>query len=154
MGRTSPLKRELARQLRVRGTASERFLWRFLRGGRVAGLKFRRQRPLFGFIVDFYCARARLAIELDGPIHVAAVDADRDLILLREGIRVLRFKNEELERDIGAVIRRILREASEPPLPEREREGAQRRRVRASCRAKPASPLSRNGRGKARSADG
>ena len=57
---------ERARALRREATDAERFLWSLLRNRQFLGLKFRRQHPLGGYIVDFYCHEARLGIELDG----------------------------------------------------------------------------------------
>ena len=63
-------------------------------------MKFRRQWPLYGFIVDFFCYELRLAIELDGAAHDeptrAELDVLRDAVLKRHGIRVIRLKNSEL----------------------------------------------------------
>jgi very-short-patch-repair endonuclease len=63
-----------------------------LRGRKILGLKFRRQQVVLGFVVDFYCAEKRLALELDGPIHLLQKDYDteRDRLLAEGGIRVVR----------------------------------------------------------------
>ena len=58
-----------ARRLRRVATAPEKRLWSRLRNRQLAGLKFRRQEPICGRVVDFFCAEARLAIELDGSGH-------------------------------------------------------------------------------------
>jgi very-short-patch-repair endonuclease len=64
------------------------------------GLKFRRQHPVGGFVLDFYCPSLSLAIELDGPCHdtpeQAAHDAARSALLAARGIRVLRLPNSEV----------------------------------------------------------
>lgn len=103
-----------ARQLRQEATVPERILWGLLRGKQISGLRFRRQYPVAGFIVDFYCAEARLAIELDGVSHLGrrANDAERTRILQGHGLRVIRFTNDELlqGRDVVAnVIDRTVR---------------------------------------------
>jgi len=67
--RVSCSKRDLARRLRREATEAETRAWEALRDRRCLGLKFRRQQVVRGYIVDFYCAEHRLAIEIDGPIH-------------------------------------------------------------------------------------
>ena len=62
-------KLELARRLRREPTQAERVLWQALRGRMLGGFKFRRQHIVAGFVVDLYCPTARLAIEVDGPVH-------------------------------------------------------------------------------------
>jgi imidazole glycerol-phosphate synthase subunit HisF len=57
------------RKLRRESTATESLLWKVIRNGKVDGFKFRRQHPISGFIVDFYCHEAKLLIEIDGDIH-------------------------------------------------------------------------------------
>ncbi len=84
---------------------------------RQLGLLIRRQQPLLGrFIVDFYCARARLCIEIDGDSHVepgqAAYDEVRTAALNRSGYRVVRFTNGQVETNLSAVLEAI-RAASE-----------------------------------------
>lgn len=66
--------------------------------------------PIGGFVVDFPCPRAALAIEMDGIEHDAGRDARRDSSLRAVGIDVIRFPNEEVFRDYGAVLDTILRE--------------------------------------------
>lgn len=101
---------ERAKELRRNMTPEERALWQRLRGNRLGGWHFRRQQVIRGFIVDFYCHAARLAVELDGPVHQAQTgrDIERDTILEGLGVHVLRFKNEELVQDLEGVLRRIL----------------------------------------------
>lgn len=67
--RVSRSKRDLARRLRRRATEAEIRAWEVLRDRRSLGLKFRRQQVIRGYIVDFYCAELRLAIEIDGSVH-------------------------------------------------------------------------------------
>jgi very-short-patch-repair endonuclease len=66
-----------------------------------------------GFIVDFYCDAARLAVELDGAFHDADYDAQRDRELARVGVGVLRIENSELRRDLVSVLDRICERARE-----------------------------------------
>jgi very-short-patch-repair endonuclease len=99
----------LARQMRSDPTPAENYLWQRLRREQVMGYKFRRQHPIERFIVDFYCPQAWLVIEVDGDIHEMQQEADalRQAYLESLGLRVLRFRNEEVLRHIDAVIERI-----------------------------------------------
>jgi very-short-patch-repair endonuclease len=87
-----------ARELRAKGTDSERRLWGELRNRRLGGWKWRRQSPIGPFIVDFYCPAARLVVELDGPQHQDQADYDRrrTAYLQRAGVRVIRFASENI----------------------------------------------------------
>ena len=102
------------RELRRESTDAEHLLWRLLRGRQLAGHKFRRQHEFGGFVLDFFCADAHLAIEVDGGQHFseegAARDHERTQFLEANGIRVLRFTNTEILSELGAVGEAILRE--------------------------------------------
>ena len=100
-----------ARGLRQDSKFSERLLWSRLRDGRCGGLKFRRQQPLGKYVGDYYCASARIVLELDGKSHVGrlAEDKERQAFLEGLGIRVIRFTNEEVLGDVEAVVAKILR---------------------------------------------
>jgi very-short-patch-repair endonuclease len=102
---------ELAQSLRREQTEEERLLWCLLRGRKLGGFKFRRQHPLGQFVLDFYCPKARLAIELDGGVHEEAIqhelDRCRDLWFRARGIQVLRFTNKELQENPGWVLHLI-----------------------------------------------
>ena len=114
---------ELSRQLRRNFTESENLLWQELRNRKLGGYKFNRQFPIiyneaYGkkdfFILDFYCAEKKIAIELDGSVHdnQPEYDRDRDLILLDLGIRVVRYKNEdvkEIEILLGKILEVLMR---------------------------------------------
>jgi putative DNA methylase len=91
-------KARLAAEFRKQPTEAEARAWEMLRDRRLLGLKFRRQQPIRGFIVDFYCAEHRLALELDGAVHESQAEYDqaRDQILASEDIRVLRVRNEDV----------------------------------------------------------
>ena len=104
--------RTRARTLRRDLTAPERLLWLLLRRNQL-GLHFRRQHPVGPFILDFYCAAAKLCVEIDGPVHD---DTAAYAWLAREGIRVLRFSVEELERR-PAVIMAAIAQAAPPSTP-------------------------------------
>ena len=97
MNRVKPVKITWARQHRASPTAAERALWTALRGRRLDGFYFRRQVPLLGYIVDFYCARARLVVEADGSYHDTRrrYDARRDAALRSTlGLSILRLPND------------------------------------------------------------
>jgi very-short-patch-repair endonuclease len=108
-GQHAPQKRALARHLRREMTPAEALLWHRLRRNQWKGLHFRRHQVIDGFIVDFYCHAAGLVIELDGSVHEthAAYDAERDEILTRRGLKVLRFSNDRVEHELKTVLAEI-----------------------------------------------
>ncbi|MFA6564751.1 MAG: endonuclease domain-containing protein [Verrucomicrobiia bacterium] len=69
---------QITRLLRRRPTPAEKLLWRWLRGRRFSGFKFRRQHPIGDYVLDFYCCDARLDIELDGGGHNERAQELRD----------------------------------------------------------------------------
>jgi very-short-patch-repair endonuclease len=98
-----------AKTLRRRMTPEERTLWHRLRTNKLAGLHFRRQHVVEGYIVDFYCPRARLVIEVDGSAHAIrrAEDEVRDEILDARGLKVLRVTNVDVQTNIDGVLRTV-----------------------------------------------
>ena len=106
-----PEKLDRARQFRKNPTPDERTLWEALRSDALAGLHFRRQQVIGGFIADFYCASAQVAIELDGPVHVHAEqmreDAERDRVLASRGIRTMRIASERVGTELAKVLEEI-----------------------------------------------
>jgi methionine--tRNA ligase beta chain len=126
---------ELARKLRRDQTDAETLLWALLRDRQLADVKFRRQHPIeiegAKYIADFFCADARLAVELDGGQHAEQQallkDRERDRMLLLKGIRTLRFWDNEVMGDIAAVLESIylalISAAPSPPTPLPEGEG-------------------------------
>ncbi|MBV1704040.1 MAG: DUF559 domain-containing protein [Hyphomicrobiales bacterium] len=93
--------------MRRAATPAEALLWRELRSGRFEGVKFRRQAPVDGRVVDFLCASQRITIELDGDGHDAARDASRRLIVERAGYVELRFSNLEVKERLDWVLGEI-----------------------------------------------
>jgi very-short-patch-repair endonuclease len=89
-------------------TQPERTLWALLRRNEL-GWHFRRQHPIGPYVLDFYCAAMKLAVEVDGPVHHEQVDRDqrRTVWLEKEGIRLLRFSTEEVDARPAAVIAAI-----------------------------------------------
>ena len=100
-----------ARLLRKKATEAERILWRHLRNRNFAGYKFRRQHPFEDYVLDFYCPRAKLAVELDGGGHNYRAcqirDQARSKFLARHGVTVLRFWNHQVRRELDSVLRAI-----------------------------------------------
>jgi very-short-patch-repair endonuclease len=101
--------RGFARSMRKDPTDAESELWQALRGRRLGNLKFRRQVPLNGFILDFVCFEAGLVVELDGSQHLGSqADARRDAMLAGRGLMTLRFENDDVKDDVDAVCAKIL----------------------------------------------
>jgi very-short-patch-repair endonuclease len=98
-----PLK--FQREARRNRTEPEKRLWQALRNRQVSGSKFRNQVWLGPFLVDFYCAEAKLAIEVDGETHghQQAYDAQRTAWLEGEGFRLIRFTNQEVMTNLEGV---------------------------------------------------
>jgi len=100
-----------AEKLRATMTEAEKILWEELRNKRFLDLKFRRQHPISRFIVDFYCHKFKLVIELDGNIHnlpeVKERDKNREVELKEFGLNILRMKNHEITNDLNAALEKI-----------------------------------------------
>jgi 5-methyltetrahydrofolate--homocysteine methyltransferase len=109
-----------ARKLRQEETEAEAMLWDALRGKRLNGLKFRRQHPYEKTILDFFCVDHQLVVELDGSIHNLPdqfeSDEERTKFLNDHGLKVIRFRNEEILKNLPAVLQRIVEETP-PDLP-------------------------------------
>jgi very-short-patch-repair endonuclease len=126
-------QRDFARTLRNEPTPAEKRLWHFLRAQKLGGHKFRRQAAIGSYIVDFVCFATKLIVELDGPQHLEpdAVQHDerRSDWLVARGFRVLRFRNQELDENIHAVVDAIVGALAEmqpslgSPLPNPPAEG-------------------------------
>ncbi len=108
--RRKAFKTALAKDLRTAMTDAERRLWSKLRSAQL-GVRFRRQQPIGPYIVDFYCAAARLVVEVDGGQHNGAQkahDARRDRWLRDEGYEVLRFWNNEVLANTDGVLTDVM----------------------------------------------
>jgi very-short-patch-repair endonuclease len=112
MENDNPKLRRFARVMRKEPASTEKVMWRLLRNRRLAGFKFRRQHPFGPYILDNYCARAKLVVELDGDSHATEEgrenDCARDAYLIANGILVLRFWNGEVHNELDAVLDRIV----------------------------------------------
>jgi len=121
--------KNIVRNLRKNQTEAEVILWNELRNRKFDGIKFLRQHAIiyeninndfFFYVPDFYCAKYKLAVELDGVIHAfnREKDYNRELILMSKGIKVIRFKNEEIKdiERVKAEIRRHFTHPLDPPL--------------------------------------
>ena len=89
-------------------TDAEQVLWKRIRRKQIQGAQFYRQKPLLGFVVDFYCAKAHLVIEIDGSQHLETEnqqkDAARDQALAARGLYVLRFDNCQILKETDSVL--------------------------------------------------
>lgn len=106
--RVNPEKLQRARELRHEMTPAEKILWSELRGNKL-GVHFRRQQIIAGFIVDFYCHKAGLVIELDGGIHTGQqiYDIERDKVLGELGLRIIRIRNDDVFKNLPQVLKQI-----------------------------------------------
>jgi very-short-patch-repair endonuclease len=105
-----------ARELRNNLTDAERTLWRHLRLRQINGHKFRRQRPIGPYIVDFVCLEKRVVVEVDGGQHSEQIpyDEKRDAWLRAEGFAVLRFWDHEVLTQLDSVKQSIWRALRNP----------------------------------------
>lgn len=116
-----------ARQLRKNMTDSERAFWKRLRGKQILGVQFYRQKPVGGYIVDFFAPKVKMVVEVDGSQHRESdhveKDKRRDAYLWRLGLRVLRFDSRQVLLETDGVVDVIYREMLErlkwksPPSP-------------------------------------
>src|SRR5476649_1648451 len=109
---------DLCRELRQQETPAEKLLWEHLRNRKLFNQKFLRQHPIcadfaFGrnlyYIPDFYCHKAKLVIEADGPIHLQKkeYDKNRDEVLAALGLTILRFDNFQILNETQMVLQII-----------------------------------------------
>jgi very-short-patch-repair endonuclease len=129
-------QRDFARALRNQPTDAEKRLWHFLRAKKLRGRKFRRQAAIGPYLVDFVCFADKLIVELDGPQHLdpqaTEHDERRTNWLAARGFRILRFRNQQLDENIRAVVDAIARTIDEleargpkPPSPALPAEGTE-----------------------------
>jgi very-short-patch-repair endonuclease len=117
----------IAREMRRKPTEAENSLWQCLRNRQLLGFRFRRQHSIDRFIVDFYCAKARLVIEVDGEVHQYRAEEDliRQEYLESYGLKIIRFSNDAVLNNVNEVVKQILTFLTSPPLvpPLRQRRG-------------------------------
>jgi very-short-patch-repair endonuclease len=114
---TEPKRKELRNSL----TPAETVLWKHLQRRQLEGKKFRRQVGIGPYIVDFFCPECRVVVELDGAAHLgiagAEYDARRTEYLEEKGIRVIRFENQTVFRELEWVLEAIRRSLAQPTTP-------------------------------------
>jgi very-short-patch-repair endonuclease len=115
-----------AKFLRKNMTMAEKMLWNELKSKKLKEIKFRRQHPILFFILDFYCHQYQLGIELDGENHLSTkqreYDNYRTQILSKFGVKILRFRNDEVIDDLDSIISTIIntienKKENSPPAP-------------------------------------
>jgi very-short-patch-repair endonuclease len=108
------------KNLRKKVTPAEAVLWKYIKSEKLEGIKFRRQYSVNNYILDFYCPKFKLAIELDGAHHFSEEgiinDSERDEYLKSVGIKVLRFENDLIMKRLETVLSIILEEIQKTPL--------------------------------------
>lgn len=101
-------------RLRQNETEAERILWERLRKKQVLGLRFRRQHPISKFVLDFYCHKVKLAIEVDGGYHLKPEQQRADQLRTEEleaiGVKIIRFENTQVLQETDAVVADIEKE--------------------------------------------
>ena len=111
MHQYNPKIKTTARTLRKNMTDSELKLWSRIRRKQIFGLQFYRQRPIGNYIVDFYCPKAQLVLEVDGLQHMQELavrkDNYRDSYLKQQGIKVLKFDNLQVLKQLNAVVEKV-----------------------------------------------
>jgi very-short-patch-repair endonuclease len=110
----------VAAQMRQRMTPAEAVLWQELKGRKLLGVKFERKRPIDRYVVDFYCVRLGLAIDVD-PISTderfsVHHERERDVRLRLGGVTVLRFSDDEVVHNLDGVLSRIRQTVRYLPL--------------------------------------
>ena len=109
--RINNAKLRQARTLRKNMTEAEKVLWEHLRNRRLAGLKFRRQQIIEGYVVDFFCHELKLVVETDGEIHNTPEQKEKDKkrrnTFNSRGLKEIRFKNREVLNNISTVLDKI-----------------------------------------------
>jgi very-short-patch-repair endonuclease len=100
-----------SQRLRREMTEAEQHLWQYLRRKQIHGVQFYRQKPILNYIADFYSAKAKLVIELDGNQHYEPEHRKEDLIrdraLAELGLLTLRYSNQQVFTETGAVVKEI-----------------------------------------------
>ena len=103
--------KEFSRELRSNQTLGETLLWTQLQRRQVRGYQFNRQKPLGNYIVDYYCKKLQLVIEVDGNSHhfeeISVRDVERQRILEEKGLKFLRFTEHDVRKNMEIVLSQI-----------------------------------------------
>ena len=104
-------KKDLRKKLRNEAPQAERILWGKIQGSQLSNLKFRRQYGVGSFVIDFYCPKLRLAIEVDGDSHykdgAEVYDKKRQKYIEEHNIHFLRFTNDDIYNNLDGVLEMI-----------------------------------------------
>ena len=116
--------KQLSRNLRNNSTLSEVLLWNELKARKINGYQFMRQKPIGKYIVDFYCSKLNLAIEVDGDSHGYKNEIVRDQLkdkyLTSLGIHIIRYDDSDVKNNISGVIDNLIDwidQRLQPPSP-------------------------------------
>ena len=100
--------KSISRKNRHSGNLSEALLWLQLKNKKLRGYQFNRQKPILNYIVDFYCKKLKLVIEIDGKTHT---DLDKDLLRQKDieklGLNFIRFKDNDIKNNIEGVMKAL-----------------------------------------------
>jgi very-short-patch-repair endonuclease len=102
----NPKLKQIARTLRNNMTLSEILFWKEIKGKKVLGYDFHRQKPIDEYIVDFYCPKLKLVIEIDGDSHDGKEETDliRQKKLESKGLTVLRFWDNDVRVNVDGIV--------------------------------------------------
>ncbi len=114
--------KEKSRELRKNSTLSEILLWNELKGRKMLGYQFMRQKPITNYIVDFYCSKLKLVIEIDGSSHYGKEEKDkiRQKEIEQQGLSFLRFDDLDIKfkmEEVLSEIKKWIEEHGQPPRP-------------------------------------
>ena len=118
--RNTPILKQRRRELRRNQTEAEKIFWSHVRNRQFCGVRFFRQYSIGSYILDFYCPKLKLAIELDGGQHT--LDENRDYDVARSeylktyGVEVMRFWNHEVLQNINGVLASMAERITPPNL--------------------------------------
>lgn len=107
--RYNPKLKALSRNLRNNSTLSEVLLWEKLKARKIRECQFARQKPIGDYIVDFYCSKLGLVIEIDGSSHDARIEKDkkRQQYLESVGLKVVRFLDRDVKKNIEGIVSQL-----------------------------------------------
>ena len=105
----NPKLKQLARNLRTNSSISEISFWNQVKAKQMKGYQFLRQKPIGNYIVDFFCSKLHLVIEIDGESHLDQEEADikKQQYLESIGLTLLRFDNDQIKHDMNGVLIKI-----------------------------------------------